>query len=115
MPPVVSVTVRSCPSRSTRSESGASGAAATTRWRSSKRGVGVPPMDRMRSPTTSPPRSAAPPGTRRDTSGSSTCRPTMANSAANSTKASRKFAIGPAATTMAREPTLFSQKVRPRR
>ena len=39
--------------------------------------------------------------------------PMLANSPANSTMASRKFAIGPAATTMARRSTDFSWKVRP--
>ena len=40
-------------------------------------------------------------------------RPVVANSTANSTIASRKFAIGPAATTSARAPTDFSWNTRP--
>ena len=40
-------------------------------------------------------------------------RPAVANSTANSTIASRKLAIGPAATTSARAPTDFSWNTRP--
>ena len=64
-------------------------------------------------------RPAARPARRREsaitspTTGCVTGRPTVANRPANSTTASRKLAIGPAATTIARDSTAFSWKVRP--
>src|SRR6185437_7460701 len=48
------------------------------------------------------------------TTGNVTGRPTAANSSVNNTIANTKFAIGPAATTIARDSTDFSWNVSPR-
>ena len=90
-----------------------SGFADTIRWMSSNRATAVPSMASIRSPACSPALAAAPSATTSPITGTATGRPTVANSPANSTAASRKLATGPAATTMARDSTGFSWKVRP--
>ena len=75
--------------------------------------TGSPAMATIRSSTCSPARDAALPAPlRRRPAASPDGRPSR-TAAANSTIASRKLAIGPAATTMARDATLFSWNVSP--
>ena len=89
------------------------GCAAMMRWMSSKLAMGAPAIDTILSLAWMPARAAALPGNTSPATGRISGRPAVANSKANSTIASRKFAIGPAATTSAREATGFSWNTRP--
>ena len=89
------------------------GCAETIRCKSSNVAIGAPSIASTRSIGFRPATEAAEPGITRLTTGKVSGRPTTENSPANSTIASRKFAAGPAATTIARERTDFSWNVRP--
>ncbi len=65
------------------------------RWMSSKLAMGAPAIDTILSSAWMPARAAALPGNTSPATGRISGRPAVANSRANSTMASRKFAIGP--------------------
>ena len=94
----VAFSVSSAPPRSTSKVSSLSALALTMRCMSAKVSIGWPSMLTITSPALKPAVAAAPSGTSSSTRGAVTCTPTTVKVTAKMTIASRKLAIGPAAT-----------------